>query len=106
MGRTNCWVYTGCGREPGGANAGDGACPAASDSRLDGVNHGTNGGRACWAVAGTFCDNEVQGTYAAKLATCFECPFYNLVLTEEGRSVTSTNDLVLRLVRMGGTPAV
>jgi hypothetical protein len=32
-------------------------------------------GRPCWAVAGTFCDGEVQGTFAKKLINCMDCDF-------------------------------
>ena len=47
----NCWEYWGCGRESGGVNAiEEGVCPAARETRLDGVHGGRNGGRACWAV--------------------------------------------------------
>lgn len=107
MSRINCWVFTGCGREPGGHSVGAaGTCPASCESRADSVNHGTNGGRACWAIAGTLCDGEVQGTYAAKLGTCLECPFYYDVQREEGADVSSTTDILLRLVRMGSAPAV
>lgn len=62
----NCWEWKLCGREEGGRNADElGACPAYPD-------HGTH----CALVAGTFCDGEVQGTYATKLATCVRCGFY------------------------------
>ena len=66
-----------CGREPGGNKITElGTCPAATDKSLDGINFGTNGGRICWAFAGTFCAGEVQGTFAKKLDSCTECDFY------------------------------
>jgi hypothetical protein len=56
MPKKNCWEVKQCGREPGGSKTADmGVCPAAADSSSDGVNGGKNGGRICWALAGTFC---------------------------------------------------
>jgi hypothetical protein len=49
--KSNCWEVIRCGREPGGANENNlGVCPVSTEARLDGVNHGKNGGRACWGV--------------------------------------------------------
>ena len=63
----NCWEVMTCGREKGGKNsAKDGVCPAAADQSFDGINSGKCGGRFCWAVAGTFCDGCVQGSFADK----------------------------------------
>ena len=81
--RTNCWQAKNCGRQPGGAKAGElGVCPAATVS--NGLNGGTNGGRICWALAGTLCGGKVQGTFAQKVANCMQCPFYLTVKREEG----------------------
>ena len=80
----NCWEYKGCGRGPGGTHSSpDKICPAVTDTSSDGINRGTNGGRCCWLVSGTFCDGKVQGIFAKKLETCFSCDFYQLVLREE-----------------------
>ena len=35
-----------------------------------------NFGRACWAVAGTFCEGKVQGTFAQKYQNCKKCEFF------------------------------
>jgi hypothetical protein len=84
--KKNCWEHKGCGREPGGEREEDlGVCPAASEARLDGVHGGNNAGRACWVVAGTMCDGEVQGTFAKKLMNCLECNFYQAVEEEESQ---------------------
>lgn len=62
----NCWEFKKCGREPGGAKAGElGVCPAYPD-----------GGRNCAAVAGTFCGGKVQGSFATKVQSCKKCDFY------------------------------
>ncbi len=83
--KKNCWEHKKCGREEGGKNAKDmGVCPAFTETRLDGVHDGKNGGRACWAVAGTFCKGEVQGTFALKYKDCEKCDFYQTVRQEEG----------------------
>jgi len=75
--KQNCWEYMKCGREPGGDKVAElGTCPAATDKSLDGINFGTNGGRICWALVGTFCAGEVPGTFAKKLDSCTECDFY------------------------------
>ena len=85
--KTNCWEYMKCGREPNGRQAAElGVCPATIDESYDGINDGENAGRICWAVAGTCCGNEVQGTYAEKRKSCISCPFYKAVQEQEGAS--------------------
>lgn len=80
----NCWEFMECGREPGGARVEEmGVCPTATTPTFDGYNGGTNGGRSCWLVAGTYCEGEVQGTFAAKFRDCFKCEFHKLVMEEE-----------------------
>ena len=74
----NCWEHKQCGRQPGGPKIVElGVCPAATDARVDGVNHGRNAGRCCWAVAGTLCKGEKQGVFAEKLINCQSCDFYH-----------------------------
>jgi hypothetical protein len=83
--KQNCWEVKKCGRIKGGAHEHDqGICPASNEKRLDGVHGGKNAGRACWVVAGTFCDGKVQGTFAAKYGKCETCAFYQAVKKEEG----------------------
>ena len=84
--RLNCWEYKECGREPEGVNTAErGVCPASKEARLDGLNFGKNGGRICWAIAGTFCDEgEPVGEFAAKLLSCMDCDFFRKVKAEEG----------------------
>jgi hypothetical protein len=82
--RKNCWEVKKCGREPGGIHSHElGICPAATETRLDGVHFGTNGGRACWVVAGTMCRGEVRGNFAQNSETCLICDFHNKVRREE-----------------------
>ncbi len=83
--KLNCWEFKRCGREPGGTRAGElGVCPAAEHTPAHGLNGGINGGRICWAVAGTLCDGVVQGTFAYKRISCMTCDVYITVKEEEG----------------------
>ena len=83
----NCWEFKKCGREQGGERASElGICPASDDAAFDGLNRGKNGGRICWAVAGTFCGGKVQGTFAKKQYSCITCDFFQHVRGEEGKS--------------------
>jgi hypothetical protein len=94
----NCWEFKKCGRQPCGPKVSElGLCPAATEHRLDGSNHGTNGGRACWFIAGTLCGGKVQGSFAAKLANCMQCDFYKLVMKEEGVNTAKAADVFARL---------
>jgi len=96
--KKNCWEIKGCGRERGGKNEKElGICPAASDERLHGVHCGVNAGRACWVVAGTYCEGEVQGTFAQKLRDCTQCDFFELVRKEEGTNYEISLALLKKL---------
>lgn len=82
--RRNCWEFKKCGRQEGGAHVHDlGICPASKEGKLDGIHGGKNGGRACWVIAGTLCQGNIQGSYAAKYKNCTECEFYLAVKKEE-----------------------
>jgi signal transduction histidine kinase len=82
--KLNCWEVIGCGREPGGKASEKGACPSATDATADSVNHGKNGGRICWAIAGTMCFGRRQPSVPRKRALCQLCPFFRRVQQEEG----------------------
>ena len=87
MKKLNCWEFRNCGREPGGKNAIEfGICPCAKKSDYTGVNGGKYSGRFCWAVAGTYCKGEIQGSFAKKFKDCVNCNFLKYVQEEEGRS--------------------
>ena len=90
----------GCGREPGGRQAKElGVCPAATDERLSGLHGGVCGGRACWVIAGTFCEGTVQGTFAQKYQDCSLCDFFRQVKREEGADY-QTSLAVLKKLRV------
>ena len=81
----NCWEFKRCGREPGGRLAArHGVCPAATFEAADGYLGGTNGGRACAFVTGTFCEEILQGTYREKSKDCWGCAFYQELRREHG----------------------
>ena len=81
----NCWEFMKCGRQPDGEKVDElGICPASTDSILDGTNGGSNAGRCCWKVAGTYCNGKVQGSVASKIIDCIECNFFKIVQKEEG----------------------
>ena len=86
MDKKNCWEIKNCGRQPGGDKVNElGICPSAITTEYDGINGGKNAGRYCWAVAGTFCKGEIQGTFARKLGNCLACSFFRQVEREEER---------------------
>jgi serine/threonine protein kinase len=85
--KLNCWEFKNCGREQNGRNVLElGICPAALDHSFDGTNRGINGGRICWAVAGTFCDGKQQGAFYTKRDSCIKCDFFQLVTRQEEES--------------------
>lgn len=96
--KLNCWEFKNCGREQGGANQYDlGVCAASQEKKLHGVHDGTNGGRACWVVAGTFCGGRISGSFAKKYDTCRKCNFYKKVLEENSVNFELTMNLMNRL---------
>jgi len=83
--RANCWDVMRCGRGPNGAGAGGlPKCAAALETSADGVNGGVNGGRVCWAVAGTLCNGRARDRRASRLVSCLGCDFFSQVQREEG----------------------
>ena len=98
MAKKNCWEVKKCGRHPGGNNLKElGECPAVKSFAAHGINNGINGGRGCWAIAGTFCKGAVQGTFADKIESCTACNFYQMVQDEEGNLVTSSYKIVEKI---------
>jgi hypothetical protein len=99
MKKLNCWEFKKCNNK---ANydifAEPGTCPTSSEFCTDNVNGGENGGRACWAIAGTFCAGKVTCIDANKLSSCFECDFYKMVQTEEGGNFITGFELTERIM--------
>jgi hypothetical protein len=98
MKKQNCWEFKKCGRELDGLKAEElGVCPANIEKKVAGVNSGKNGGRACWALAGTLCGGKIQGTFATKLQNCRNCKFYQLVTAEEGSTYKFSKYILSKL---------
>jgi hypothetical protein len=94
----NCWEVKRCGREPGGSKTRDlGVCPAATNTKATGLNRGSYGGRACWAIGGTLCGGKVQGSFASKMVSCMECEFYLSVRIEEGQGFHTSGEILRAL---------
>lgn len=75
-----------CGKGLGGDKIDEfGICPAAKTNGYNGINRGEFAGRFCWAVAGTYCDGGIQGTFGYKFMDCMYCKFFLLVSKEEDR---------------------
>lgn len=98
MGKLNCWEFKRCGRQPGGARVSElGVCPAATETRVDGVNGGANGGRCCWVIVGTLCGGQVQGSFVTKVSSCLKCDFNNQVVMEEGNELCYVKAILEKL---------
>jgi len=98
--KKNCWEFKQCGREPGGIKSGEsGVCPSSTEKRLHGVHGGTNAGRACWIVGGTYCKDDVEGSFALQYDTCSSCDFYSDVRRKEGAQFLHTTELLKKLSR-------
>jgi diguanylate cyclase len=97
--KINCWEFNKCGNK---ANddifAEPRICPASTEFCTDSVNDGKNGGRACWAIAGTFCGSEIEGVNACKMSNCMDCDFYKLVQKEEGNDFVTGFELTERIM--------
>lgn len=94
----NCWEFNKCGRQPGGNKLAElGQCVAVTSFKAHGINRGINGGRACWAIAGTFCGGEVQGAFIEKYKGCSNCDFFHQVLKEEGKNLLSVGSILSKL---------
>ncbi len=101
MSKVNCWEHKKCARQPGGRLAGEmGVCPASTHKSLNTIHGGMNAGRACWAVAGTFCGGVVQGSEAQKQHNCWKCDFFQLVRKEEEQSASGFSATMLGMVKV------
>ncbi|HTP52963.1 MAG TPA: hypothetical protein VMK42_19895 [Anaeromyxobacteraceae bacterium] len=95
MSSTNCWEHKKCGRQPGGPKVAElGVCPVTTSTRSNGLNHGHNGGRACWVISGSLCGGKVQGSFASKMTNCAACDFYVAVKAEEGNTYVNSSALL------------
>jgi hypothetical protein len=90
MAKLNCWEFAKCGREPKGQNAHKlGVCPAAVFYEADGFCEGSNGGRACMYIAGTFCQENISGTHREDRKNCGSCDFYRILKQEHDHEMSA-----------------
>jgi hypothetical protein len=92
--KKNCWEFKRCGMEKKRNRNTSGNCPVPTMSLYDGVHDGKNGGRVCWMIAGSACQEDVQGTFAQKLETCSDCDFYESVQVAEGKNLKLSLDVI------------
>lgn len=88
--KLNCWQYKNCGRERGGLLADVlGVCPVSVCAKLDGLNEGRAGGRACWKVpqASMRCERTASGLGKP----CHQCAFYLRVQYEQAEPEVATS---------------
>ena len=104
--KINCWEFMKCERGPGERlHDQGGICPATKGSSLDGLNEGKQAGRACWLVAGTFCNHTISGTYAQKIESCRHCRFYKQVNKVPGQTRLSIDNVdIFGLTHIGLLP--
>ncbi|MCI5209658.1 MAG: hypothetical protein D3910_12890 [Candidatus Electrothrix sp. ATG2] len=73
----NCWEFKECGREPGGKNISVfGVCPVSVSFGFDSVNNGKNGGRACWIIRESACEQIMRKCCVQEMRECRECDFF------------------------------
>jgi len=97
MPKQNCWELKRCGREPGGPRAEAlGVCRAITAACTDGMNGGLNGGRVCWAVAGTL-NGDKKRHCSSTFDDCLECDFFRMVAREEGARRCSAATVVIKV---------
>ncbi len=76
-GLIKCWERLGCTKDD---------CPSYGRSR-------------CWAVAGTFCHGEVQGTFAQKIGDCRKCAVYRESCGDEINELVEVFNQMLKDLR-------
>jgi len=73
--RMNCWEIKNCGREN---------CPAFRDADC-----------RCWLKVGTLCGGEVQGDFAKKYRSCFQCEVMGRVEEDALRSLYENINILI-----------
>ena len=86
----NCWEAKDCGREPNGHNVLlHGVCPVTTESSVDDIHKGINGGRYCWTLIPVIENNSNEsGFCSGGLYECIKCDFYKLVRDSKTLLVT------------------
>ncbi|WLE96133.1 MAG: hypothetical protein QTN59_15780 [Candidatus Electrothrix communis] len=88
----NCWEVKNCGREPNGRNISlYGVCRVATETNLNGIHNGKNGGRCCWvAIPIPEHHNKANksGCCSGGLYECIKCNFYKMLHDSKALIVT------------------
>ena len=84
MTKKNCWEIKKCnfGSQKSKTNTAT-ACLVKSSAEFNNTNGGVNGGRICWAVAGTFSSRPPCGEFVHEQVTCMECEVFKQIEKEE-----------------------
>ncbi len=95
----NCWDFHNCRfHNIFGGNESSKICPAITETRLNGIHNGKNGGRACWVIIGTMCGGWIQKNYAQKFISCSSCSFKKMVYKEEQSFFIFSDDLLKQFI--------
>lgn len=98
--KINCWDFKNCARNGHDKCAKEAVvCPAFSETVLNGINGGKNGGRSCWLIPGTVCGSRIQRSFAARSLVCRFCNFKRFVLSEENPDCVVSDTFLRMLVR-------
>jgi hypothetical protein len=86
--KLNCWEFKKCGREPGGKNLSVfGVCSVPVTIGFDNVNNGKNGGRSCWIIRESACEEVMRKCCVQEIRECRQCDFYRFVNETEKKHV-------------------
>ncbi len=77
--KKNCWDIMQCDQEE---------CPAYHEPYL-----------RCWYVAGTLCTTCVEGEYAKKIESCYQCPVYTACSGDEIQNLAESFDFMVRTLK-------
>ena len=81
--KLNCWEFYKCGREAGGIHVEKlGECIVSLNKEYDTINHGRRGGRICWSIYGSLCQDQLEEK-CTRHDNCLKCEFLNRVRGEE-----------------------
>ncbi|MCI5141605.1 MAG: hypothetical protein D3909_07730 [Candidatus Electrothrix sp. ATG1] len=84
----NCWEFKKCGRETGGRNLSVfGICSVPVEFGFDGVNDGKNGGRSCWIIRESACEQVMRQCCVQEIRECRQCEFFTSVLKSKVKLV-------------------
>jgi hypothetical protein len=97
--KINCWDFKRCNRNMENKRVKELiSCPVFTETRLNGINGGKNGGRSCWLIPGTLCGRRIQRSLISKSLTCKLCDFKSFVLREENSNCVVSDKFLNMLI--------